>query len=177
MKRDAPLFSLTVGTGWVACGRHVPAWRRIPTGEFKFVVDTDTEVARRRPAELGLDVVDYSEVLNDPGTDSVDICGPHDLYVRTAPQAIKAGGHVLAEKPLAMDSVAAEKLVAAEQARTVGMIAENWQHAPVATVAQELLRSRAIGDPLLFSGRSCRAVRTVSLRGGWTLRRAVARAP
>ena len=106
-------------------------------------------------AELGLEVASYSHVLNDPTIDVVDICVPHDLHAPMALEAIAAGKHVLLEKPLATDMVEAQKLVhAAEHARTVVMIAENWQHAPVATAAEELIRSGAIGEPFLFSGKN-----------------------
>ncbi len=144
-----------IGAGWIACGRHVPAWRCIPATELRFIVDTDADVARRRAAELGLEVASYSHVLNDPTIDVVDICVPHDLHAPMALEAIAAGKHVLLEKPLATDMVEAQKLVhAAEHARTVVMIAENWQHAPVATAAEELIRSGAIGEPFLFSGKN-----------------------
>src|SRR5690606_10470466 len=53
------------------------------------------------------------ELINDPEIDLVDICLHTPLHLEYALAAIKAGKHVLVEKPLARTSADAKKLAAA----------------------------------------------------------------
>ena len=72
----------------------------------------------------------YSEigpVLADPDIDAVDLCLPTDLHETVATQALRAGKHVLVEKPIAPNGAAARR-----------MIAEATRHGRVLMAAQVL---------------------------------------
>lgn len=56
------------------------------------------------------------EVLADPEVDLVDLCVPTPLHVPLAIAALKAGKHVVCEKPLARTAAQAGKIVAAARA-------------------------------------------------------------
>jgi predicted dehydrogenase len=65
---------------------------------------------------------DFEAALKDPEIDAVDICLPSDQHFDAAQAAIKAGKHVLVEKPLALDGEEADLLVAeAEKAGCILM--------------------------------------------------------
>jgi len=67
---------------------------------------------------------DYQELLADPDIDLVDICLPVEQHEKVATEAIKAGKHVLVEKPISVDLKAAERMVnAAEKAGVQFMVA------------------------------------------------------
>jgi predicted dehydrogenase len=60
-------------------------------------------------------VTKYSSVdalLADREIDAVDICLPTDLHERVAVQAMRAGKHVMVEKPLALDGASARRIIA-----------------------------------------------------------------
>jgi predicted dehydrogenase len=57
-----------------------------------------------------------AEVLADPEVDLVDLCVPTPLHPEQSIAALKAGKHVLCEKPLALNSAQARKIVQAAQA-------------------------------------------------------------
>jgi predicted dehydrogenase len=59
-------------------------------------------------------------VLKDPAIDAVDICLPSDQHFEATLACLRAGKDVLVEKPLALDSASAQKLV--EEAETAGRI-------------------------------------------------------
>ena len=52
-------------------------------------------------------------LLADPTIDAVDICLPTDMHESVAIQALRAGKHVLVEKPIALDGASAQRMIAA----------------------------------------------------------------
>jgi dihydrodiol dehydrogenase / D-xylose 1-dehydrogenase (NADP) len=61
----------------------------------------------------------YDEVYADPDVDIVYIATPHTLHLRNTLDAIKAGKHVLCEKPIAVNAKDTEVMIAAAQAKGV----------------------------------------------------------
>jgi len=69
--------------------------------------------------DLGPEVKVYrklEEVLADPDVEAVDLCTPTPLHLEQAIAALKAGKHVLCEKPLARTSAHARQILEAMQA-------------------------------------------------------------
>jgi predicted dehydrogenase len=58
---------------------------------------------------------EFDALLADPTVDLVDLCVPNDAHGPMAIQALKAGKHVLVEKPIALDTAQADQMVAAAQ--------------------------------------------------------------
>ncbi len=54
---------------------------------------------------------DYDLLLEDPDVDLIDLCVPTPLHVPMAVAALKAGKHVVCEKPLARDAAACRKII------------------------------------------------------------------
>lgn len=108
---------------------------------------------------------DVRELLNDPTLDAVDICLPTHLHAPTALEALRAGKHVLIEKPMTLDAASARHL-----------IAEAAQHGRILMVAQ-VLRFFPMYDALICAIGSGRlgTVRAAMFRrrcaapswGGW----------
>jgi predicted dehydrogenase len=73
---------------------------------------------------------DGLDLINDPAVELVDICVPLHLHKQFALAALKAGKHVLCEKPLARNSDDAAEIVAAAKASdkffSVGMCVRYW---------------------------------------------------
>ncbi len=59
---------------------------------------------------------DFEELLADPRVDLVDLCVPNDSHAPMAIQALRAGKHVLVEKPIALTTAAADSMIAAARA-------------------------------------------------------------
>jgi predicted dehydrogenase len=120
-----PLNIAVVGLGFMGV-THLKAWRNIPAARLHAVVDAD---ARRLTGDLSAvagnmggtgenfdfsDVRGYQsldEALTDPAIDAVDICLPTDQHAPAATAALRAGKHVLTEKPISLDVPTAEALV------------------------------------------------------------------
>jgi predicted dehydrogenase len=56
---------------------------------------------------------EFGDLIADPNIDLVDICTPPDQHESMVLAALAAGKHVLVEKPIALDTRAADRMVAA----------------------------------------------------------------
>ncbi len=61
--------------------------------------------ARGWGAEYGVEkfFTDYNDILNDPAVDAIVICSPTPTHAEISLAAIKAGKHILCEKPISQD--------------------------------------------------------------------------
>jgi len=85
--------------------------------EIRAICDSDPEVLARKKVEYGLadahEYQDYRRVWNRTISMQVTICVPNYLHSRFAIAALKAGKHVLCEKPLCISMQQCEDLVTA----------------------------------------------------------------
>ncbi|MGH9721835.1 MAG: Gfo/Idh/MocA family protein [Bryobacteraceae bacterium] len=87
------------------------------------------------------------EALKDPKVEAVDICLPTDQHAPVAFDALRAGKHVLVEKPMALDGATAEKMVEeAARAKRVLMTAQVLRFFPEYEAAARMVRSGELGE-------------------------------
>ncbi len=109
-----------VGCGAIARAFHVPALlRHRDAARHLILVDRDVERARALAAEFGVERTadNYLDVL--PDVDGIVVTVPHHLHYRIAMDCLRAGKHVLCEKPLSEAPQEARELVAAADAAGV----------------------------------------------------------
>ncbi len=99
--------------------------------------------------DLGRDVKAYralDDLLADPEVDLVDLCVPTALHPEQAKAALKAGKHVLCEKPLALNSARARDIVrAAESARGFFMPAMCMRFWPGWSCLKQIVADKTYG--------------------------------
>jgi predicted dehydrogenase len=90
--------------------------------------------------------LDYDALLADPDIDAVYIPLPNHMHVEWTLKALKAGKHVLTEKPIAMNAGEFDALIAARDASGL-LAAEAYMivHHPQFVRAREIVQSGAIG--------------------------------
>ncbi|OLR95313.1 Gfo/Idh/MocA family protein [Actinokineospora bangkokensis] len=139
-----------VGFGVIGCSsiarrRFIPALRRSPH-RLVAVASRSAERAAAFGAEFGADAVTgYEALLRRDDVEAVYVSVPTGLHRRWAEAALRAGKHVLVEKPLATSPEDAEAVFAAAGGLVVAenrMFAEHPQHAEVAA----LVAGGAIGE-------------------------------
>lgn len=90
---------------------------------------------------------DHRELLADPAIDAVCVATPVSTHERLAEEALRAGKHVLVEKPLAGSLEEAERIVAVagETGRTL-MVGHTFVYNPAVMKVREILASGEVGD-------------------------------
>ena len=93
----------TIGAGY-ASALHGNGYKKVSGVEvvLKTICDLNTQLANKIRDEFGYSHVeaDFQAVLADPEIDVIDIVLPPFLHVPVAVEALKAGKHVICEKPL-----------------------------------------------------------------------------
>ncbi len=91
-------------------------------------------------------MTDYDALLADPAIDAVYIPLPNHLHVEWTAQALRAGKHVLCEKPIAMSAAQIDALIALRD-KTGLLAAEAFMivHHPQFIRARQLVAEGAIG--------------------------------
>lgn len=142
-----------IGCGRIAQMRHIPEYRDNPWATVKAVYDADPKRAEEVAKECGARVCkSCEELLESPDIDGVSILTPNCTHAKISVAALKAGKHVLCEKPMAVtyaDCMEMDK-TAQEEGRIL-MIAHNQRLAPAHVKARQLLAQGVIGQPLVFS--------------------------
>jgi predicted dehydrogenase len=141
-----------VGTGFI--GRVHARAARVAGAQLAGVASSTPAHAATARRELGAErAYDSAEALiASDAIDVVHICTPNHLHVPLAGAAIAAGKHVVCEKPVALDSGAAEELLsAAEAAGVLVTVPFAYRYYPTVREARERVRSAA-GDARLIHG-------------------------
>lgn len=92
-----------IGCGTIANSAHIPSYMNNPEAEIKYFCDIIPERAQAAVEKYGCGtaVTDYHEVLADPEVVAVSVCTPNNMHSVISIDAMRAGKHVLCEKPSA----------------------------------------------------------------------------
>jgi predicted dehydrogenase len=94
---------------------------------------------------------DYKQLLANPSVDAIAISTPISTHFPLAMQALKAGKHVLLEKPMASSSAEAETLIEeADRRKLVLMVDHSFVYAGAVRKIGDIVRSGAVGDLLYY---------------------------
>ena len=141
-----------IGCGKIAQVRHIPEYVANPNVELYGFYD----INQARTEELakkygGKAFASYEELLADETIEAGSICAANHVHAEITIAALKAGKHVLCEKPMAVTLAECEAMVAAaEESGKYLMIGQNQRLAMAHAKAKELIEQGAIGKVLTF---------------------------
>jgi len=106
-----------IGCGGVAEGKHLPALAKIAEVELAAFCDADENRAAAAKGKYGAKGAkvyrDYAEMLADPSIDVVHVLTPNNTHAPITVAALRAGKHVMCEKPMAKTAEEAREMVQA----------------------------------------------------------------
>ena len=141
-----------IGCGKIAQVRHIPEYAGHPQARLSGFYDLNQERARELAEKWGGKAYSsWEEMLADPGIDAVSVCVANNAHAQLSIAALRAGKHVLCEKPMATTLADCEAMVAA--ARESGkflMIGQNQRLTKAHQKARELVENGTLGKILTF---------------------------
>ena len=139
-----------VGAGAVTQVGHLPALKRVKEIEVVGICDTDLPKARALADRFGIPdaYTDIEELVEyEEGLDGLLICTPSHLHESHIQAALAAKLHVFVERPMALTSAGAQKLVkAAQKHERVLMIGANHRYRPDVQQIRSFVQSGELGD-------------------------------
>ena len=144
-----------LGCGRIAQTRHIPEYAANPACVLTGFYNPTASRAADMAAKYGGRVYDTAQALiADPEIDAVSVCSANYAHAALTIQALRAGKHVLCEKPMATTIADCEAMVkAAGEAKRFLMIAQNQRLMPAHEAARRLLQAGELGRVLSF--RTC----------------------
>ncbi len=143
-----------LGSGGIA-RTHARACRAVPGVDLVLAANWRAESLARFAAEWNVPrtTTSFDEVASDPGVDAVIITLPNHLHAPEAIRMLRAGKHVLLEKPMAM--TAAEGLgildAAAETSQTF-MVGHMWRFDDEVNWLRQSIQDGLLGKPVRTQG-------------------------
>ena len=141
-----------IGCGKIAQVRHIPEYAANSNAEVYGFYDINQARAEELAKKYGGKAyASYEELLADPEIVAVSVCAANHAHAEISIAALKAGKHVLCEKPMAVTLEECEAMVAAaKESGKYLMIGQNQRLAKAHAKAKELIEQGAIGKVLTF---------------------------
>ena len=140
-----------IGTAGIAKGCTIPGMKLAENCNLYAIAGRSMAKTESYQKEFGFEIAydSYEALLADPKVEAVYIPLPNELHYEWTIKAMRAGKHVLCEKPLAPTPEQVKQLhAAAEECGVVLMEAFAYLHSPYMQALKEELSAGTIGDVL-----------------------------
>ena len=147
MPEDVVRYGI-ISTARIALNQHIPAARESANSEIIAISSRERVRAREAAEKHGIPKWwgSYDELLMDPDVDAVINPLPNSMHCEWTIRAAEAGKHILCEKPLAVTTDEARRMIDAAEANNVVLV-EAFTHRwnPHLRMARTLISEGAIG--------------------------------
>ncbi len=146
-----------MNVGIVGCGL-IGKKRALALGRHNLLIAVDCDIKRAEAvAALKSQVrvsTDFNDVIKDPRIDVVIISTTNDLLAPISLLAVKAGKHVLVEKPAARNLKEIEAVIKfAKKNKVMVKVGFNLRYHPALQKAKEIVDSGKMGELMFIRGR------------------------
>jgi UDP-2-acetamido-3-amino-2,3-dideoxy-glucuronate N-acetyltransferase len=116
-------------------------------GALCSISDPNSEIADQYASQYNVKKCSFTEIINDPNIKGVVLAVPAHLHASMAIEAMNKNKHVLVEKPLAMNEVEAETMIATAKKNKVQlMVGHLLQYHPIFKTIREYVGEGKIGE-------------------------------
>ncbi|QNK01460.1 Gfo/Idh/MocA family protein [Dyella telluris] len=144
-----------VGPGFIAA-HHLDAVRRLGNVDIVGIAGSSLESASKRARELGVGhaYASYRDLLADPAIHVVHNTTPNHLHREVSLAALRAGKHVISDKPLASSAEESRELFeAARDAGLANVVTFNYRGHALIQQARSMIAKGKLGAPVFVHGR------------------------
>lgn len=169
-----PLRIAVMGLGAITQMAHLPVLSKMRGVQLAALCDNDVAKARTLAQRFGVRdfCSDIDELTEIEGLDAVVVATPNHLHEVHVLSALRAGLHVMCERPLALNVRGVERILAAsERSKRVVMVANNHRFRHDAQALDAFLRGGELGK---VRGVRMGAYRRHTQAAPWRLRKAEA---
>lgn len=163
-------MSVRIGVVGLGMGRHhARGYAEAERAELSAICDLDEGLLAEYKAKypLAKTYTQYEEMFASAGLDAVSIALPNFLHADVAIAAMRAGLHVLSEKPMALDAEqAAEMVRVSRETNRKLMIHFNYRFSPQSQWLKQYVDEGHLGEIYYAKTRWLR-VRGIPKLGGW----------
>ena len=138
-----------LGTANIARWCTIPGMKKADNCELYAIAGRSAEKAKRFAEEFGIENYygSYDELLQDESVQAVYIPLPNHLHLPWVTKALRAGKHVLCEKPLAINAAEAREMYkTARECGRILMEAYAYLHSPYVDSLKKDVESGVIGE-------------------------------
>ena len=142
-----------IGTGFIG-SVHIGALRRLGV-RIEGVLGSSAKRGAARAADLGVARAygSLEEMLDDPAVQVVHVTSPNHAHYDHVMAILRAGRHVICEKPLAMTSAqSAEMVQLARDSGRIAAVCYNIRFYPLNQQVQGMVAAGDLGDIRLVTG-------------------------
>ena len=138
-----------VGAGGIARICHIPGMKKLNNVEIIGIADIKEESAKSVAKEFGIPNVfkDYKKLIEMDEIDIVDICTPNCSHYQITIDSLKAGKHVICEKPLAISVQQVKEMInTARRYKKKLMSIQNHRFRPEVIKIKEMIDNGYFGE-------------------------------
>ncbi|MGI4812258.1 MAG: Gfo/Idh/MocA family protein [Janthinobacterium lividum] len=145
-----------VGAGWISQAAFMPGVAHTGNSELTALVTGDQQKAKQLSTLYKIpktyDYDSYDRLLESGEVDAVYLALPNEMHTEWALRTLRAGLHLLLEKPMATSEADCEAICqAARESGAKLMLAYRLHFEPLTLEAIRVARSGEIGDPRFFN--------------------------
>lgn len=158
-----------IGAGGFA-GTHLSQLKQVGIAEVVAIADIIPEHVEEKAKEFNIPdtYLDYNELLKRDDIDAVVLPLPDQVHCEVAIAAMRAGKHVLCEKPMALDLDECKEMVrvSKETGRQL-MVGQIGRYTPSFVKAMELIKKGTIGKIFFIESEYAHDYSAIGGAGGW----------
>ncbi len=147
-RRKSHFNVAVIGAGAIGSD-HMASFRLHPAASVVAIAEASSKRGREAAERFDIPEVvqDYRILLGRKDIDVISIALPNYLHAKVALDALRAGKHVMLDKPMATNARDAEKLVAeARKRRVLFMVGQNFRFNPETQTARQIVEEGTLGD-------------------------------
>jgi predicted dehydrogenase len=172
MAEKKPIRFGILGAARIAPDALIKAAHNVPDVEVVAVAARDSKRAREFAAANNIPrvIATYDDLVNDPELDAIYNPLPNSLHCEWTIAALRAGKHVLCEKPLASNAAEAERMAQAanESGKILGE-AFHYRYHPLADRVRALISGGTLGRLVHVEGHFSVPIPETNIRFDWSL--------